>query len=154
MGDRTWTTLTIPTELVGNARAIFDDPCSEEPLDRGLGLTELSYHEINYGNLPDGVKEKLIAAGIPFDWEWGDGDNYGGGLLYIRFTETGELHLREVYNGDRNPNLEALLARIDQPDELVKHIKEHADNVTPLSWDSQVEYGKRYRMRQLVLLTK
>lgn len=154
MGDRTWATLTMPTELVSNVKAIFDEDNTEDALELELGLTELSYHEINYGNLPDGVEDKLIAEGIPFDWEWGDGDDYGGGLLYIRFTETGELHLREVYNRDRNLNLEALLTRIDQPDELVKLIKEHADNVTPLSWDSQVEYGKRYRMRQLVLLTK
>lgn len=154
MGDRTWTTLTIPTELVGNAKAIFDDPCSEEPLDLGLGLTELSYADIDYGNLPDGVGHKLIEAGIPFDWEWGDGYNFGGGVLHIRFTETGELSVREVYNAIRNPSMEALMTLIDNHDELVKFIKEHKDKMTPPNWENQVEHGKHYRMRQLVLPTK
>lgn len=154
MGDRTWAILTIPTELVGNAKAIFDDPCSEEPLDRGLGLTKLSYDKMNCGNLPDGVEDKLIAAGIPFDWEWGDGYNFGDGVLHIRFTETGELRVREIYNAIRNPSMEALMALIDNHDELVKFIKEHKDKVTPPNWENQVEHGKRYRMRQLVLLTK
>jgi hypothetical protein len=152
MGDRTWAKLYVPTELTGAVQAIFNEASNEEEI--GDGLSELSYDEMNYGNLPDGVQDKLTAAGVPFDWEWGDGGDYGGGQLHIRFTETGELHLREVYNVNQNPNLEALLDRIDQPDELVQFIKDHANKVTTLSWYNQVEYGKRYRMRQLVLPTK
>lgn len=151
MRDDTWAKLYVPTELTKAVKAVFDEASNENEINDAL--TELFYEEIDYGSLPSGVKDKLIAAGIPFDWEWGDGDYFGGGLLYIRFTETGELHLREVCNRDRNPNLKALLERIVKPDELVQFLKEHADNVTPLSWDNQVEYGKRYRMRQLLLPT-
>ena len=146
MGDRTSVTIQLPKECLETAIGCL--PSFDYKTEIGDSIL-LEFSEVNYGELEE-FKE-LIALGIPCDYEWDSGSEYGSGCKYIRFTSEGELQLVEYYDEDRNPNLNMLLNLLDRPEELIKYIKEHKEKLTPLPWDNQVEYGKIYRTRQLLL---
>ena len=146
MGDITHVTIQIPKECLKTVIGCL--PGFDYKTEMGDSIL-LEFSEVNYGELEEFTD--LIALGIPCDYEWGNGSEYGSGRKYIRFTSEGELQLVEYYDEDYNPPLDCLMERIDKPEELVKYIKEHKEGVTPLPWDNQVEYGKIFRARQLLL---
>jgi hypothetical protein len=146
MGDRTYVTIQIPKECLETAIGCLPGFDFKTEMDDSVLL---EFSEINYGELEEFTD--LIALGIPCDYEWGNGSEYGSGRKYLRFTPEGEMRLVEYYDEDYNPPLYSLMERIDNPEELVKFIKEHKEEVTPLPWDNQVEYGKIFRARQLLL---
>ncbi len=152
MGDRTHVTLTIRKEHQAEAEAIIQKvdgcPPDEDFEEIGPDLVLARFFEVNYGNL-DFLNE-LVAAGIAFDSEWDAGGEYAKGGDYARFTETGELQRRELYEGEENPPIGPLLERIDDPEALRTFILDYHERKQILPWDSQVEYGKLYRARQLI----
>lgn len=145
MGDRTFVTIQIPKECLETAIGCLPGFDYKTEIDDSILL---EFSDVNYGELEEITD--LIALGIPCDYRWGNGSNYGSGRKYIRFTPEGEIRLIEYCDEDYNPPLYSLMERIDNPEELVKYIKEHKERITPLPWDNQVEYGKIYRTRQLL----
>lgn len=146
MGDRTHVNIQIPKECLETAIGCL--PGFDYKTEMGDSIL-LEFLEVNYGEIKEFTN--LIALGIPCDYEWGSGSEYGSGRKYLRFTPEGEIQLVEYYDKYYNPSLHCLMNLIDKPEELVKYIKKHKERVTPLPWDNQVEYGKIYRARQLIL---
>lgn len=147
MGDRTWVEIYVLNESVPVVERILDD--SAEIVEGGF-ITSFFFYEVNNGRMIE-EEDHLTDMGIPYNYEWGTGDEYGSGTKYIRFTPEGELKHIEYFENDRNPSLEKLLELVSKPKELAEYVQQYADDITPLPWDNQVEYGKRYRARQLIL---
>lgn len=147
MGDRTYVSLTVLNEHAEQAEAIisnaYDDPSEVNGDER---FTVMGFEEVNYGTLK-GLAE-LRKAGIAYDSAWGDGGDYTAGTESCRFTPTGEADVREIANDEINPDLDQLMALLDDPVKLVEHIKAHHAAVTPLGWEHQAEYGQLYVNKQ------
>ena len=146
MGDRTEVYLSIPHELRGQAEIIIGD-ATDEYWQEGT-LAVLGYMQVDYGELPN--LEYLKEAGIPYDSCWQAGGNFGAGKEACRFTPEGECIMRTIYDADLNPNISHLNTLLNTPDILINYLKKFIENTTILPWDNQVEYGKRYKMRQLI----
>ena len=146
MSDGTTVTLFVLQSQLAAAQEQFDDKPGESTC---LGeLTELMFYDVNYGNLP--FLGKLQKAGIAYDSCWNSGDEYGAGVENVRFTATGDVIGRTVYDSERNPNLDTLMGLIDKPDELRQYILDHKTATEDLSWDNQEEYSKIYLANQLI----
>jgi hypothetical protein len=160
MGDRTSVTLTIPSVYKEAALAIFereeDQPNdsfhNSEATNNPHFLCHFTWYEVNYGTLPH--LDALEKAGIPFESDWDSGSEYGPGTETCRFTPDGDAVRKEVANEYLNPDLSRLIALLDEPEALKKYILDHKEKVTSLPWDDQVEYGKRYRLKQLIAHTE
>lgn len=149
MGDRTSVTLYVLTAQKDEALELIGEESSEEgEVGIDSGQYYFSFEQVNYGNLL--CLAKLREHGIAYESAWEAGDEYGPGTEYLRFTPDGEAVEITVYDSDQNPDLHKLLAHINNYDELREVIISHKKNITPLPWDNQVEYGKIYRMTQLV----
>lgn len=146
MGDRTNVTLCVLKQDEGRVKAVVDDGANWEGGDDEF--TEFNWDEVNYGNLD--FEEELQQAGIPYDKDWGSGGEYGPGTQYCRYTADGRLVVKEVSDDDINPALDQLLKLVDTPAALCQFIQDHAEKVTPLSWDNQGEYAKVFRTIQLI----
>ncbi len=147
MGDRTSVTLRILHSQSEEAESLFD----EEPghLDESDDqYVEYYFDEVNYGNL-DFLKE-LRDAGIAFDSEWDSGGDYTAGTHSCRFTESGELIEKHIYDENLCPPLYELLRLIDDYPALKKFIEDFNDSVSTLDWDNQEEYGKKYLVMKLL----
>ena len=148
MGDRAQVALTVLAVDRKRAEKLFNDGPSyieDEPPELHVIFT---FDEVNYGNLD--FLDELEEAGIPFDSRWESGDEYGPGCRTCRFNASGEPCRTEVSDEDRNPDLNTLLAKIDNHPELKQYILDHAKMVTPLPWENQVEYSKLYRAKKLI----
>ena len=145
MSDRTWVEIVVLNETLDQAKSILPD---DVEVTTGLSLTTFFFHEVNNAYLQE--QEELSKHGIPYNYEWGIGGNYDAGSKYIRFTPEGQLVHIEYYESEINPPLEKLLELLDKPKEIVQYIQQYSDDKTPLPWDNQVEYGKRYRTLQLL----
>ena len=153
MGDRTWVRLRVPLSMRAQAEAVIDNPSDIDEYENGenghnFANVEFSYEQVNYGQLH--CLGELQKAGIPYDSEWGSGYDYGAGTEHCRFTEQGELSIKEIYENEANPPLPSLLALIDAPKALRKYILEHQESRTILPWDNQEAYGKLYRTHLLI----
>ena len=146
MGDRTTVTLTVLNAQAAKAEVLFEFGADEE--QSNAAVTSFIFNEVNYGTLD--FLPALLAAGIAYDSEWERGNEYGRGTEYGRFTPEGKLALVTVDDENRNPDLDALLKRINEPHTLRTYILVHAKAVTSLPWDNQEEYGKLYQARQLI----
>ena len=146
MGDRTWVEIVVLNETLSLVEEILPD---DAEINTSLGVSSFYFDEVIDGCIEE--QHELTKAGIPYNYEWGKGDFYTSGTKYIRFTPEGELEHIEYYEFDINPPLEKLLELVSKPKELAEHVQQFADDITPLPWDNQVEYGKRYRARQLIL---
>ena len=146
MGDTTHVAIQIPQECLETAIQCLPSFNYKAKMN---DFIILEFSEVNYGELEE--FEELIALGIPCDYEWGKGSEYGSGRKYIRFTPEGEIQLIEYYDKDRNPDLNMLLYLLGTPEKLAAFIRQYHAAITPLPWDNQVEYGKIYRTRQLLL---
>ena len=146
MGDRTWVGIAVLNETLSLVEGILPD---DARIVYGASHTTFFFHEVNNGCIEE--QDQLTDLGIPYNYEWGMGDNYNPGSKYIRFTPEGELQHIDYYENELNPPLEKLLELVSKPKELAEYVQQHSDNLTPLPWDNQVEYGKIYRTRQLIL---
>ena len=150
MGDRTYVSLYVPIELAEEARNIIDKseegPAADEGEARELAF--FGFEQVNYGELhflPD-----LKEAGIAYDGEWQAGSDYGSGVESLRFTSEGEAKVITVYDQDKGIAIQALLDIQDNHEALKQLIQKEAEGKIPLPWDNQVQYGKVYRLRQLI----
>lgn len=151
MGDRTSVTLTVPTELRAEAERIalangFESAHTSEV--HALGITHISFYEVNYGELP--FLDELTDASIAHDSDWDHGSEYSKGCAFVRFTPEGEPRYGSYDDDTFHPNLNQCMSLLDDPNALIQYIKNHKEEVTPLPWDNQVEYGKLYRTKQLI----
>ena len=159
MGDRTYVSLYIPTELVGKAMPIIEEgaglPCDEG--DRPDQVTFLGFDECNYGEL--GCEEALIEAGIPYTKRWEAGCEYTAGREHVRFTPDGELVRFDVYDEDRGVPLDELERALERNEDTIPGALDALGRVErlvacrkaktfPLPWDNQAEYGRRYLERK------
>lgn len=152
MGDRTYVTLTVLLEHVEQARDILVER-NGEPHDEGTtGKTPelgfFSFEEVNYGNLCG--RDQLQALGIAYTSEWENGGNFRAGGEYCRFTAEGDTIIKEIYQGDEDPPIAALLQRLDDYTKLKAFILDYQEKTTPLPWDNQLQYGKLHRTKLLI----
>lgn len=144
--DRTTVALFVLQSQLAAAQEQFDDKPDESTC---LGeLTELTFYDVKYGDLP--FLGKLQKAGIAYDSCWNIDNEYGAAVENVRFTATGDVIARTVYDSERNPNLNTLMRLIDKPDELRQYILDHKTATEDLSWDNQEEYSKIYLANQLI----
>lgn len=148
MGDRTWVEIVVLKESLDQVKEIFSDFYNIDIVEEDY-MACLHFDEVNNGHIEE--QDDLTEKGIPYNYEWGKGDNYNAGYKYIRFTPEGEVIHIEHYDTEVNPPLEKLTELLDEPEELAEFIRKFVKERTPLPWDNQVEYGKIYRARQLLL---
>lgn len=148
MGDRTYVCLTVLSHFHDQVLHVFKDNLNESNITYGKEFSHFDFYDVNYGELPH--LDELQDLGIAFDSEWEAGSEYGPGITFCRFTPEGDIQLHSMENEAKNPSMEALIARIDDPEDLRQYILEHKKLVTPLSWNKQVEYGQLYRAKQLI----
>lgn len=146
MGDRVTVQLSLLIVHADAAREMF--PYEPESENNDGELVDFEFSEVNYGDL--GVESALQQAGIPYDKHWQQGGGFERGTEYARFTETGDIKVFSVYEIVENPDLSSLMALIDKPDKLRAFIVAHHNKVTPLSWDDQEEFARRFHARQLI----
>lgn len=146
MGDRTTVYLRVLNSQSVEAQKHFTNETSEDALDDIT--TEFIFEEVNYGELP--FLEALRKAGIAYDSSWSRGDEYDPGTESLRFDAEGKPFTSTVYESDINPNLGALIALINKPDELRAYLLKHQKKVADPPWDNQEEYGKLYQVKQLI----
>ena len=146
MGDRTWVEIVVLNETLSLVEEILPD---DAEICTTPEFSSFYFYEVNNGCIEE--QHELTEAGIPYNYEWGKGDYYSPGTKYIRFTPEGELEHIEYCESDINPPLEKLLELVPTPRELAEYVQQYSDDKTPLPWDNQVEYGKIYRTRQLIL---
>lgn len=157
MGDRTYVTLQVPEECRDDVMAIAEASSEGGPWDEWesaiKGLIVLGFEEVNNGELA--FLKDLRNFGIPYDSDWAAGDEYLGGVEYCRFTSNGDLALKTVHEGTA-PVLETLLEMLEKPEALkiiTKYLHDFKEQVTPLPWDNQIEYGKIHRTKRLITAT-
>ena len=146
MGDRTWVEIVVLNETLSLVEEILPDYAE---ITTSLELSSFYFHEVNNGCIEE--QDQLTDLGIPYNYEWGMGDNYNPGSKYIRFTPEGDLQHIEYYDIELNPPLEKLLELVSKPKELAEYVQQHSDDKTPLPWDNQVEYGKIFRTLKLII---
>lgn len=147
MGDRTTVTLTVLADRAAEALYLI----GEEPdykCGESKGLASFQFAEVNYGNLQN--LDKLKSQGIAFDSDWESGSEYGPGTHWCRFTREGDMRENEVSNEYKNPPIEELMKRIDDPEVLIGYITTYHFDVTPPSWEHQNEFGAIYRTKNLI----
>ncbi len=146
MGDRTWVHLTVPTmhrlfvEKIGN----YEDEYQDYP----QGLTTFYYDEINGGELH--FLHKLELAGVPYNSEWGAGAEFSAGTQYGRYNERGEPFVVVINEEDKSIEIEALMEHIDDPEKLKHFILSRYEVCQVTDWEHQLEYAKRYLLRELI----
>lgn len=152
MGDRTTVHLVI---LRKDAHLIEDlisenygeeDGFNADPL-----LIQYRFDEVNYGDLP--FLPTLLSMGIPYDSDWGRGDEYGEGTESLRLDLEGKPIEKAHYAEDAGIPVSALLPFIDSPTELRNLILTRKEELSVLPWDDQEANAKLYRMRSLIGLT-
>lgn len=149
MGDRTTVVLTV---LAGHQEEAIEligtEPQEEYPHDGTGELVDLTYYEVNYGNLPN--LYKLSETGIPFNSRWGNGCEYTEGETICRYDSEGEPKVIDLYDNEHNPPLQSLISLIDDPKALREFILEHVARITPIPWDNQLEYSNLHRAKKLI----
>ena len=151
MGDRTLVILEFPAEFEKEVNAIIAAAHEEgENItpDAAADIISLSFEEVNYGELP--FLPKMADAGIPYNSSWSSGSNYGAGTEYNRYTSEGCTVFLNVFDEDINPSIVALMTVIDEPIKLQEMVRNHHRDTTPLPWDNQVEYAKKYKVLKLI----
>lgn len=147
MGCYTHVELAVPEGAAKAAQALFDEEADED-LGSSEGVTRFSFAEVNYANLA--FIPLLREHGIAYDSRWDEMSEYSAGVESCRFTEAGEIQVKEISDDSLSIPLVQLKEYIDKPEQLRKFILAHEESITVLPWDNQVEYGKRYRLRQLI----
>jgi hypothetical protein len=149
MGDRTSVTLSVPVEQLSAALEILERydgvPESEEENDLSV---DLQFSEVNYGDLRS--EAHLTAAGIAWMKSWGPGGDYNAGTAWTMFNEHGDLIKFTYSDESAEETLRPYFDLLDEPEALIQALRIEKAKMTPPAWDNQVEYGKRYRTRNLI----
>lgn len=112
------------------------------------GLIYFEFDDVMHGELH--FLPELLKAGIAYDSCWEEADSYSEGTEHARFNEHGVLQVLSVNSEEKNLSLCVLMPLIDNPEKLKEYILKRQQEITPLSWDNQEEWGKRYLVMQLV----
>ena len=91
MGDRTTCFLTIATADESRAEHFIHEYSDPDEKEHYGDHTEYCFEEVNYGEMDEQCKDALIAAGIPFDWSCGTGNEYDAETSHFRYTNDGNL---------------------------------------------------------------
>lgn len=148
MGDRCDVYITIPEEYHGKVDHIL------APTDHWVtvhGLAEYLMVEVNYANI-EAETQALIREGIPHSWYWTAGGDYDSGKGYVRFTPEGEVIYFDYDDPQTNPNVDEVIKLVETKtsEEVLEYLRKYKAKYSPQSWDNQVEYGKVYKLKQLV----
>ena len=149
MGNRYFLDLTVLSEHKSTVQAA---------LEKELNTCDQDYYSLSNGTLAcfglDEIRDGDIQClfdldnqGIPYEAYSSEGDIF----LTSRFTADGERQEMSVAISEMNPDLTTCKNLLKTPDALVDYIKNHIDSVTPLPWDNQEAYGKKYRVTRLLL---
>lgn len=149
MSDETWVEIVVLKESLPQVKEVLNLLEDEGEIVEGVELASIYFYAVNNGCIDE--QDELTDSGIPYNYEWGNGDNYDAGSKYIRFTSEGEVKHIEYYESEINPPIEKLLELVDQPEKMAQYVQQYSAEKTPLPWDNQVEYGKIYRTHQLLL---
>lgn len=154
MGDRTHVVLTIPTATLSLCEEIIEGWYHHSDIP-SRQLSEFAYDEVNWGVLS--FLPQLQELGIPYDSHWDAGSEYSAGITYLRFTDTGEAIEKALYDEDEGIRLSDIAyIRTDIKDPVHRAlaydavVEREEQRVYILPWDNQVEYGKKYRTKQLL----
>lgn len=149
MGDRTRVTLTVLRSQAEKAQELFSEGYESEDTVHGDSLLySWEFDEVNYGRLP--FLGGLKTAGIAYDSGWDNGDEYSSGYASCRFSSEGELVQKHLYDNEDSIPLSVLTRLLNEPETLRQKILDMIQERTVLPWDHQEEYGKLYRMKQLI----
>lgn len=153
MGDRCHVGLYILTEQADEAEKCFGGNANEGPNTDSTDLSYWGFEDVNYGDL--WFLWKLKDQGIAYTVSIAGGDSYGPSNEYLRFTSEGEAIVWDLTEGE-SENISVALLRtvLDDPvssiDDVRAYVSKHVEELTPLPWDNQVQYGKVYRTLQLI----
>lgn len=148
MGDRVYVSLKVLKEHFKEARKLINETTSDVYETEDKKHVLLNYEEINYGEL-DGLSN-LRKAFIPYDSTWEAGLEFGRGTEYCRFNDDGESIIKEIFDEDLNPQIEDLLALINDPEALRQWILDHNARNAVLDWNTQMHNTKIARTRALI----
>ena len=149
MGDRTRVTLTVLRSQAEKAQELFSEGYeSEDTVHSDSLLYSWEFDEVNYGRLP--FLSGLKTAGIAYDSAWDNGDEYSSGYASCRFSSEGELVQKDLYDNEDSIPLSVLTRLLNEPETLRQKILDTIQERTVLPWDHQEEFGKLYRMKQLI----
>ena len=146
MGDRTSVTLTVLKCHSEAVEKVFSGFCSKELITKAR--VEYLFEEVNYGTLR--ALPELQKQGIAYDSAWGWGSEYKPRTGYLRFTSEGVAVKKGIHEYSRNPDIGKLLLAIDSPQKLREVVLKKIEENTVLPWDMQAEYGRIYRVMQLL----
>jgi len=129
-------------------------PITEKMSSRedGISLICFYFDDVNYGHLD--FLQDLPNKGIPYDYSWGQGDEYDPGNGYCRYLEDGTLFERVISSEDVNPPMSSLIELIDKPFALAEYVKNHANWMKIPSWKNQDTYADKFRTLQLITENK
>lgn len=149
MGDRTRVTLTVLRSQAEKAQELFSEGYeSEDTIPSDSLLYSWEFDEVNYGRLP--FLNGLKTAGIAYESGWDNGDAYSSGYASCRFSSEGELVQKDLYDNEASIPLSVLTRLLNEPETLRQKILDTIQERTVLPWDHQEEFGKLYRMKQLI----
>ena len=146
MGDRTHVELTVLECHSEAVEKVFKGFYSKELITEERAV--YSFEEVNYGTLR--ALPELQKQGIAYDSAWAWGSEYEPGIEYLRFTSEGVAVKKWIYQNSRNPDIGELLLAIDSPQKLREVVLKKIEENTVLPWDMQAEYGRIYRVMQLL----
>ena len=149
MGDRTSVTLQVLLVHAADVENILlEVNDSSEHNFKDERFHYYNFYEVNYGDLD--FLPLLVEAGIAYNSQWDSGSEYGPGCEYCRFTSDGNVILKSISDSYINPCLDTLMGKLDDYAALKAFIIEHHNEVSVPSWEDQEEYGKIYKVKQLI----
>lgn len=156
MGDRTHVQLTLRVKDYDRIKQEpwFDaenEEWNREEIE-GVGeVIELSYEEVNYGELS--FLAEMEERGIPYDQRWEAGGGFNAGIRYVRYSPEGEKEAIEYDDERANPPLymlERLSSGLPETHPLVCYLAEWRKNTVPRDFENQDEYSRAYLARKLL----
>lgn len=158
MSDTTSVQLMFPQEFLDAVTGIYKaenyEPTESTSPDT-TGMIVFCFDEVNHGYLPH--LDKLTELGIPFDSEWGSGDDFRPGCLHNRYTHEGFQNLfvwredQELIHPDAIKKILAAGGGIPQKLLAFQQLVDPYNKLCEyIKWDNQIQYGKLYRMNQLL----
>lgn len=137
--------LDTPDEVF-TGTALFNPTYLDQP--SAINRVELVYGGRNPSSLE--FLPRLEALGIAYDARWAGHEVSLPGTRHSRYGPTGAHQIKELEVGGQHPPMAECLKRIDDPDALRQFILDHQQATRVVPWKNQVEFGKRYRARELL----
>lgn len=155
MGVYTYVTLSVLSIFKKDVENIVRNTIydMEDTLSKDLILS-FYFNDVSNGEL-DFLPE-LQKLGIAYDSKWEREYDIEEGGEYFRFTSTGESIIKTIYESDKSVSLKYLqdiLIKENPLEELEYLVTNTLKDLAVLPWDNQEEYGKLYRVNQLLLPT-